>query len=131
MSLIQGGVEKALSLLGSAPTVAAQKAHLDWLREQLLVAEKKYADLENENTQLLRENRGLQKELSTLKKEAEYLDLGVCSLKTNSDGGYEKTPLCPTCKRPLSKGMLGKYFCGPCDYHVSIMEVDASIKSLG
>ncbi len=128
MSLIQGGVEKALSLLGSAPTVAAQKAHLDWLREQLLAAEKKYADLESENTQLLRENRELQKELSVLKKEVEYLDLGMCVLKANPAGGYFDTPLCPSCKKPLSKFATGHLVCGSCAIKLDPMAVNAAVK---
>ena len=113
MSLFQDGIDKTLELLRGAPTVAAQKAHLDWLKDQLTEVEKKLKALEDENTQLLRENRALRTELDGLKKADQYLDLVSCAVKMGPDGKYADIPLCPSCKKPYST-MGAKYVCGTC-----------------
>lgn len=116
MSLIQGGIDKALELLGSAPTVAAQKAHLDWLREQLTEAEKKLKALEEENTQL-------RAELENHKANDPYLDMVSCLFKRGSDGEYSDIPLCPSCKRPFSKLGGVNVGCGTCGIKLHVAEI--------
>jgi hypothetical protein len=123
------GLKEALAFAKDAQTLPVLRERLALAQEQAALAEQKTAALEAENAELLRENRELRKQLEACKKEDEYLDLGMCLIKKNPKGGYFDVPLCPSCKKPLSKGMLGRYFCSPCDYHVESMAVDASIRS--
>lgn len=128
MNLIQGGIENIIKMLSSAPTIAAQKEHLDWLRDQLKAAETKLNFLEKENSRLNNENNQLVLQLSSLKKEPEYLDLGICSLKANSSGGYFLDPLCSSCKKPLSPFSNGKFFvCASCALKIEAKAIRAAL----
>ncbi|MDR1659817.1 MAG: hypothetical protein LBR94_05690 [Desulfovibrio sp.] len=103
MEFIQGGIDKAISLLRDAPTVAAQKAHIDWLHDQLSVAEKRMREINEENTALLHENRDLRKRLEESTPKADYYDGGICLFKVDKDGNIGRTPLCHKCKLPIAQ----------------------------
>ena len=122
MEIIQGGIEKALELLRAAPTVAAQKAHLDWLRDQLHAAEKYKIKLEEENLSLLCENKDLHSELAVLKAQKQHIDLGSFLVSPNA---LSWTVLCPRCHKPLSQEGVN-YHCRPCQYTVSVIKVAKS-----
>lgn len=128
MSILEG-LKETLTLAKDAQTLPVLRERLALAQEQMAAAEKKMNSLEDENAELLRENRELRRQLDALKK-AEYLDLGMCVLKANPAGGYFDTPMCPTCKRPLSKGPLGSYFCSQCDYHVEMHKINAALRSI-
>jgi predicted nucleic acid-binding Zn ribbon protein len=116
MEFIQGGIDKALSLLKDAPTVAAQKAHIDWLHDQLSAAEKRMREISDENTELLRENRDLRKRLEEATPKDNYYDGGICLFKIDKDGNIGRTPLCHKCKLPIAQLPMKRdvYMCTGC-----------------
>jgi len=65
---------------------------------------------------------------SASKEPSEFLDLGMCLLKRNPTGGYFNTPLCPSCKKPLSDFFPGKLNCGSCSVVLDSMAVMAAVK---
>lgn len=125
---ILSGLKEALTLAKEAQTLPVLRERLALAQEQMAAAEKKIQELESENTELLRENRVLRKQLEGLQKEPEYLDLGMCLLKANPAGGYFDTPLCPSCKKPLSAFISGKLVCGSCAISLDPSIVRAAVK---
>lgn len=128
MNLLQTNIEKILKILSSTPTVAAQKEHLDWLKDQIQAIQKKMSYLEEENAKLIKENESLSLELSSFKNNDEYIDIGVCSLKKSPHGGYFPEPLCPSCKKPLSPFSNGKFFvCSSCVVKIDSKAIRAAL----
>lgn len=131
MNLIQGGIENIIKILSAAPTIAAQKEHLDWLKEQLKAAENQLNLLEAENKRISDENKELILTISLLKKEPQYLDLGICALKANPSGGYFSNPLCSSCKKPLSPLSNGKFLvCASCAVKIESKAVRAALSNI-
>ncbi|WP_394026628.1 hypothetical protein [Desulfovibrio falkowii] len=127
MSILDG-VKETLTLAKDAQTLPVLRERLALVQEQLAIAEKNLAALASENADLLRENREIRKKLDASQREAEYLDLGMCVLKVNPAGGYFETPLCPSCKKPLSKFLGGSLVCGSCSINLDLVAVNAAVK---
>ena len=127
---ILAGLKETLTITKDLQTLPVLRERLALAQEQLFVAEKKMRDIESENADLLRENRDLRKQLEASKKEAEYLDLGVCCLKVNPSGGYFDTPLCASCKKPFSSFPNSKIACGACGYLISDREVNDAVSKV-
>lgn len=125
---ILAALKEALTFAKEAKTLPVLRERLALAQEQMSVAEKKMQELEAENFDLMRENRDLRKQLEELKKEPDYLDLGLCVLKANPKGGYFDTPLCTSCKKPLSTLIPGKFVCGSCGFSLDSHKVLAEIR---
>ena len=116
-----------LALAKEAESIQAAQIHLAYVHEKLVDAENKIAALEAENAGLLRENRELREQVGSTKEEDKYLDLGMCLIKRNPQGGYFATPLCPTCKKPLSS-FHKKILCERCKTYLNEQEVRVAVR---
>lgn len=104
-------VNKALDAIASVPTVGAQKAHLDFLREKFLAAEKEILKLKEENIEILRENRSLSKraneaeeKLRNLHYQSVLADIGPCKIKMDLNNNILEGYYCPRCDVLLQRG---------------------------
>ena len=126
---ILDGLKAALTTAKDAQTLPVLRERLILAQEQVVIAEKKTAELEAENADLLRENRELRKQIDFSRKDDEYLDLGICCVKRNAQGGYFDTPLCPSCKKPFTR--LGGYtICGSCSVNIDSKAVREAVKKV-
>ena len=121
--------KEIINNIKEAKSIEAAQIHIGYLQEKLADVEKKVASLESENADILRENIELKKQLESIKKDEQYLDLGMCLIKKNPQGGYFDTPLCTKCKNPLSHAdFAGKSFCDPCKVFLESTTVNAAVK---
>lgn len=104
-------VNKALDAIASVPTVGAQKAHLDFLREKFLAAEKEILKLKEENIEILRENRALSKRASEAEEKLRNLhyqsilaDIGPCKIKMDLNNNVLEGYYCPKCEVLMPRG---------------------------
>jgi hypothetical protein len=72
----------------------------------------------------------LEKQKPGVPNENEYLDLGRCSLRKKPTGGYFDTPLCPTCKKPLSQFGAQSLGCGTCAIKLRATDVMAEVRNV-
>ena len=75
---------------------------------------------------LLKENQKLKNEIS---KYENYIDLGVCALKRNPEGGLFHTPLCPSCHTPLASSFINmsEMRCPICEVRIPSKDIHAAI----
>lgn len=78
------------------------KSELSETRERLAVSEANITQLREVNAQL------------RINEEFD-VSFGIAFKRGKGKGEYEKTPLCPTCHRPLSK-LISRWGCSPCGY---------------
>lgn len=119
-------ISKLFDYLSNLPTNAALKEHVAIIKERLYDIQNEVEKLKKENEKLLKENQKLKNEIS---KYENYIDLGVCALKRNPDGGLFHTPLCPSCHTPLASSFINRseMRCPICEVRIPSNDIHAAI----
>ena len=109
--MFDAAINTAFNALGNIPTVAAQKAHLDLLRERFSALENELGKLRQENIELLREYKEIKTVLENKTKLIEELtfntvlaDIGPCKIKIDTQKNILPGYYCPKCHLPLTRG---------------------------
>ena len=104
-------VGKAIDAIAAIPTVEAQKANIEFLREKFVAAEKEISKLKEENIDLSRENRALvrraceaEEKLKSMEYNPLIVDIGPCKIKIDKDKSMLDGYYCPKCDMLLQRG---------------------------
>lgn len=111
LEVIDIAVQKAFDALGELPTVAAQKAHLDFLRDKYAHAERDIMNLQKENLDLIRVVSATKERLSVAEKKLDELtfqtvlaDIGPCKVKVDNNRTVLPGYYCPECGIYMDRG---------------------------
>ena len=123
------GAKKALEVIEKIPTVAKQKAHIDFLNDQLKFAQEEIAKLKEERAELLQESQRLSRLLHELEAKEQFVDGGVCLFR-KSNGKINDTPLCHKCKLPMSHVDPQYWMCSGCEAIFAHTEIQAAKRKI-
>lgn len=114
LDVIDASVKKAFDALSDLPTVAAQKAHLDFLRDKYAHAERDVVNLQKENLELRRASDDIKDQLAKAKRNLAELafqtilaDIGPCKVKIDVNRSVLPGYYCPKCGLHMDRGDYG------------------------
>lgn len=89
------------------------------LKTQIISLRSDLASKTDEAAELEKQVDEFKAQVDEFKAQEQYdVSSGIAFKRSKQYGGYEETPLCPTCHRPLSQ-LIKKWGCNPCSYYTS------------
>lgn len=90
-----------LNLISEIEKLINEHGSIDLLNTKLALLKEHIIELEKENARVIRENAELKQKLSRYEMGEELVEARGAAFKRLPGGGYDKTPYCPICHRPM------------------------------
>ena len=116
-----GILDKFNQLIVEHGSAVVRGDHIELLREQLRLVDKRVAELELENSDLKAKLAGAERKTMT----EEFVEYRGALFKRNATGGYHLTVYCPNCRRVA--GTIDEHFpysCAGCRWAVEFTPHD-------
>lgn len=103
MPIQELAIKKAFNVLAQIPAVAAQKAYLFFLRDQVAILLYEKNRLTKEVKELREKNALLLKEKDELENKTKFIDIGPVFIKKSKSGIILDGFYCPKCRMAMNR----------------------------